>query len=89
MNAVVVYDNIKDKELIDNINLRVPFFVNYIDLNTKNGKKQGLQIKSHWGAKLNPFIELYKDEKIVKVFYSETGNACNQLISYLNESQGN
>ena len=90
MNAVVVYDNIKDKELLDKIHLRVPFFVEYVNMNTIKGKKEGFRIKSPWSAKLNPFIELYDDEnKIIKVFYSEAGNACNQLISYLNESQSN
>lgn len=84
MNAIVVYDNIKDKELLDNVNLEVPFFVDYINANTKSGKKQSYQIKSHWGAKLNPFIELYDNNEIIQVFYSEKGNACNQLISYLN-----
>ena len=87
MNAVVVYDNIKDKELLDKINLGVPFFIDYVNMNTVKGKKEGFRIKGPWSAKLNPFIELYDDEnKIIKVFYSETGNACNQLISYLNES---
>lgn len=85
MNAIVVYDNIKDKELLDNVNLKVPFFVEYINANTKSGKKQSYQIKSHWGAKLNPFIELYDNNEIIQVFYSEKGNACNQLISYLND----
>ena len=86
MNAIVVYDNIKDKELLDSINLEVPFFVEYINMNTKNGKRQGTKIKYHWGAKLNPFIELYENNEIIQVFYSEKSNACNQLISYLNDS---
>lgn len=87
MNAVVVYDNIKDKELLDKINLGVPFFIDYINVNTVKGKKESYKVKSHWGAKLNPFIELYNDEnKIIKVFYSEKQNAVNQLISYLNGS---
>lgn len=85
MNAIVVYDNIKDKELLDNINLEVPFFVEYVNMNTKNGKRQGIKIKYHWGAKLNPFIELYENNEIIQVFYSEKSNACNQLISYLND----
>ena len=85
MNAIVVYDNIKDKELLDKIDLRVPFFVEYVNINTVNGKKQGYKIKSRWGAKLNPFIELYDNNEIIQVFYSEKNNACNQLISYLND----
>ena len=85
MTALVVYDNIKDKELLDKIDLGVPFFIEYINVNTVKGKKEGYKVKSHWGAKLNPFIELYDNEnKIMKVFYSEESNACNQLISYLN-----
>lgn len=86
MTALVVYEDIKDKELLDVINLEVPFFISYIDLRTKNGKKEGFAIKSHWGAIKNPFIELHDDEdKIIKVFYSEESNACNQLIKYLND----
>ena len=85
MNAIVVYDNIRDKELLDNINLEVPFFVEYVNMNTTSGKRQGTKIKYYWGAKLNPFIELYENNEIIQVFYSEKGNACNQLISYLND----
>jgi len=85
MNAIVVYDNIKDKELLDKIHLRVPFFINYVNMNTVKGKKEGFRIKGPWSAKLNPFIELYENNEIIQVFYSEKGNACNQLISYLND----
>ena len=86
MHAVVVYDNIKDKELLDKIDLGVPFFIDYIDARTLKGRKESYRIKGPWSAKFNPFIELYDEEdKIIKVFYSEMGNACNQLIAYLNE----
>jgi hypothetical protein len=88
VKAKVVYDNIKDKELLDKINLKVPFFIEYINVNTKDGKKEGFRVKSHWGARLNPFVELLDDEnKIIKVFYSEKNNAINQLTAYLNESK--
>ena len=86
MHAVVVYDNIKDKELLDKIDLGVPFFIDYIDARTLKGRKESYRIKGPWSARQNPFIELYDEEdKIIKVFYSEMGNACNQLIAYLNE----
>ena len=85
MHAVVVYDNIKDKELLDNIDLGVPFFIDYVNTRTLKGRKEGYRIKGPWSAKFNPFIELYdENDKIIKVFYSEVGNACNQLINYLN-----
>ena len=41
MEAIIVYDNKKDKELIELVRLSTPFFVKYIDTNTENGKKEG------------------------------------------------
>ena len=57
MHAVVVYDDIKDKELLDKIDLGVPFFIDYVDARTLKGKKEGYRIKRPWSAKLNPCIE--------------------------------
>ena len=85
MEAIIVYDNKKDKEFLDLIDSKVPIFVRYIDYNTKEGRKEAYQIKSHWAAKLNPFVVVQEDEEIIKVFYSESGkNAIQQLINYLN-----
>ena len=88
MQATVVYANKKDKELLSLIDSGVPFFINYIDYNTKNGRKEAYTIKSKWSAKLNPFVVLQEGEEIIKVFYSEKENAVQQLINYLkNESK--
>ena len=87
MEAIVVYDNKKDKELLDLINSKVPIFIDYIDFNTQNGRKEAYKVKSYWGAKMNPFVVLKEDEKIIKVFYSEKNNAINQLITFLNDSK--
>ena len=84
MNAVVVYDNIKDKELLDKINLKVPFFIDYIDINTTKGKKEGWKIMSYYGTRMFPFVELEIDESNRIPFYSERGSAIGQLINYLN-----
>ena len=70
------YDCVTDKDVL----------IDYVDTRTLKGRKEGYRIKGPWSAKFNPFIELYdEDDKIIKVFYSEVGNACNQLITYLNE----
>ena len=84
MEAIVVYDNKKDKELLNLIDSKVPIFINYIDFNTVNGKKEAYKIKSHWAAKMNPFVVVQEEDQIIKVFYSEKSNAINQLINYLN-----
>ena len=85
MTATVVYDNNKDRDLLNIINSKFPIFIEYIDYNTKNGRKEAFKIKSHWSAKLNPFVVITEGEDIIKVFYSETQNAVQQLVNYLND----
>ena len=88
MQATVVYENKKDKELLNLIYSEVPIFIEYIDFNTKNGRKEAYAVKSKLSARLNPFVVLQEGEEIIKVFYSEKGNAIQQLINYLkNESK--
>lgn len=87
MKVEVVYEDKKDKELIELVKFSTPFFVEFIDIQTKNGKKEGYQIKSEFGARLNPFVVLYDDEdKFVKCFWSEKGNACQQFVNYYNHN---
>ena len=40
MKVKVVYNNIRDKELIVMIQTSAPFFVDFIDSKTRNGKKE-------------------------------------------------
>lgn len=85
MTAIVVYDNKKDRELLDLIDSKFPIFIHYVDFNTKDGRKEAYTVKSHWAAKLNPFVVIENEEnQIIKVFYSEKENAIQQLINYLN-----
>ena len=87
MEAVVIYENKKDREFLDLIDSKIPIFIRYIDYNTIEGRKEAYKVKSHWAARMNPFVVVQEDEEIIKVFYSESGkNAIQQLINYLNES---
>ena len=49
MSAKIVYNNEKDKEFLDKINLEIPFFVQYIDINTRKGKKEGWKLMNYYG----------------------------------------
>jgi len=80
MNVKIVYKDLKDKEFLDNVNLETPFFVEYIDINSKKGKKEGWKLMNYYGTNKFPFVEI--DNEIP--FYSEEGNAIFQLINYLN-----
>ena len=86
MEATIVYDNKKDRELVDLIDSKFPIFINYIDFNTVKGRKEAYRIKSRWAALKNPFVVIQDGEEIVKIFYSEESNAIQQLINYLNDS---
>jgi len=83
MNVKVVYKDLKDKEFLDKINLEIPFFVEYIDVNTIKGKKEGWKLMNYYGTQTFPFVELELDENRLLPFYSERGNAVGQLINYL------
>ena len=80
MNVKIVFNDKKDKEFLDNINLETPFFIEYIDINSKKGKKEGWKLMNYYGTNKFPFVEI--DNEIP--FYSEKGNAVFQLINYLN-----
>ena len=82
MNVKVVYEDLKDKELIELIEFSTPFFIDYIDYNTIEGRKKAYKIKSEFGAKKNPFVVIYNDEdKFVKCYWSENNNACQSFVN--------
>lgn len=88
MTATVIYNDQKDRKLLELVPNKFPIFINFININTNKGKKDGFKIKSHWGAIKNPFIVIEDDEnKVIRCFYSEEKSAINQLISFLNESK--
>lgn len=84
MKVKVVYDNIKDRELMELIEFPTPYFIEYVDTNTRTGLNESYKIKGQFGARNNPFVVLYDDEdKFVKCFWSENGNAVQQFINDL------
>lgn len=80
--TIVGSNNIVDN-IQSNINTLVMF--NFIDITTMKGKKKGWALKSHWGAKLDPFILITKNNVPIKAFYSEDKkDIINETIKYLN-----
>lgn len=86
MEARVVYDDKKDRELLNLIDSKFPIFIDYINFNTVVGRKEAYRVKSHWGAIKNPFVVITEGDNVIDVFYSEKDNAVNQLINFLNGS---
>lgn len=84
MNVKIVYKNLKDKEFLEIVDLETPVFVEFIDIKTSKGKKEGWKLMNYYGTTVFPFVELEIDESNRVPFYGERGNAINQLINYLN-----
>ncbi len=76
-------DESQIKELVD---FNTEHTINFIDSNTKKGKRQAWLLKSHWAARLDPFILIKNGDKPIKAFYTEANkNVVNELINYLNK----
>lgn len=84
MNVKIVYKDKKDREFLDTIDLEIPIFIEYIDIETRKGKKEGWKLMGYYGTREFPFVELESDNESKIPFYSERGNAIGQLINYLN-----
>lgn len=62
-----------------------PIF-HFIDSMSRNGKKEAAALKSHWAARLDPFVLVMNGDKAIKAFYSETGeDVIDSLINYVKE----
>ena len=84
MTAKIVFKDLKDKEFFDLVDLKTPIFVEFINIDTVKGKKEGWKLMNYYGTTTFPFIELEIDESNRIPFYSERGNAVGQFINYLN-----
>lgn len=85
MTIHIVYSNESDRKFISLIDTKLPFFIDFIDMNKIDGRKKGFQLLNYWSAKKLPFV-VVEDNELVKVFYSEIGElATNQLIKWLND----
>lgn len=58
-----------------------------IDSLSKKGKRESWSLKSHWGAKLDPFVIIMEGDNPIKAFYSEAQDVINDLILYLKENE--
>lgn len=69
--------------------MQLPFSptIEFLDMNTLSGKKEGAKVKYEWAAKLNPFVLVEKDGKAIKCFYSENDWEDNAIIQLLNWSK--
>ena len=61
--------------------------ITLLDVETLKGKKEAFKLKSHWGARLDPFILIEDNGRVTKAFYSEAGDAISEFLNYI-ENEG-
>lgn len=64
----------KDKERLINEESSKSMYLTVYNMNTASGKKDGLKLKSYYGAKKDPFIVVLKQETDPKCFYTEASD---------------
>lgn len=85
MEVSITYnDKSQIKGLLNKIEDRDDKSLSFIFIDSIKDKKKAWSLKSHWGAKLDPFIIIMDEDKPIKAFYSEAENSINNLILYLN-----
>lgn len=81
----ITYSDNTQLKRIEDI-LEISSIFHFIDSMSKNGKKEANVLKSHWAARLDPFVLVMDGDKAIKAFYSETGeDVIDSLINYVKE----
>lgn len=86
IDVFIVHNDSSVEERVKKANVKSSPFIHFIDEGTLKGKKEAFKLKGAWGARMTPFVAVFKGEEIVKAFYSEADNdVIKSLIDYLNE----
>ena len=85
INVIVVYDDDETKELVKNSpSIKTPT-IEFVDMNTIDGRKRGFKLKGAYGARTNPFVIIEDGESVIQCMYSEEDwkdNAVEQLLKW-------
>ena len=80
IDLYLVFDNINDLNKILPI-ITDKFYLHSYNINKHLDRSKAFKFKGEWSARLNPFILLEEKGKVLKAYYSETGeNAVTQFI---------
>ena len=61
--------------------------ITLLDVETLKGKKEAFKLKSHWGARLDPFIIIEDNGKAIKAFFFFFVDAISEFLNYI-ENEG-
>lgn len=86
IDVFIVHNDPSVEKRVKEANIKSSPFIHFIDEGTLEGKKKAFKLKGAWGARMTPFVAVFKGEEIIKAFYSEADNdVIKSLIDYLNE----
>ena len=83
----IVFDSNMGTTFSDNLVKQLPenVSIELYDAAYTKSKKTGFKVKNAFGARLNPFVGIFKDKSILKGFYSEDTKTftIDNIINYL------
>ncbi len=84
LDIYIVHNSPNSEDIIWSTPMDVEPFFHFLDADSKKDKSKAFKLKQEWGARKNPFCLVEKDSKVIKAFYTESGeDAIKQLIKYL------
>lgn len=82
---VVYNDDSQIKRIGEKYTLKYSPFFTFINESSNKCKKEAYALKNHWGARLTPFAICLDGDKVIRAFYSETGeDIIKSLIDFIN-----
>lgn len=84
----ITYKDGQDREYLEKVNTQIPVYLHFYNMTSAKDIKEGRRVKNYGAARLDPFILVKEEDKVIQCFYSENGNAVNQLIKWLNANKG-
>ena len=83
MKVIFIYKDKNDLELFKLVPLDITVYTEII--NSEKDKSEAYSIKNKYGARKDPFILIEDNEgRFVNCFWTENGNAVQQLIKWIN-----
>jgi len=80
----ITYKDKQDREFLERVKTEIPAYLHFYNMLSSEEIKEGRKIKNYGAARKDPFVMVKEGEEVKQVFYSETGDAINKLILFLN-----
>lgn len=84
-SVCITIDNDKDKKTLMQMNVKNNPYLTIFDERIRCQKKLAYNLKNQYAAKLNPFIEIFKDGELTVIYKEACEDPIKELINICNQ----